>query len=808
MFKNYLTIALRQLGKQKFYSAIKIGGFSLGIATCLLITLYIRNELSYDKSYPDAGRIYRLIATYDNNGKIGKGTAFAAPFARTVKMTFPQIELSGRLMPFPLFWGAGSNEVMPEGRMDNTYEEGFTYADQSLLDMLQLPMVYGNRSKALAEPNTMVISRRKAEKYFPHQDPTGKLFYLNNDMKKPWKIGGVMENMPATTHLQYDFLLSLTGHELWNGEQNSWWNQNYNTYVKLQPGTDPVEMQTKLMTMWRKTLLPLWTASGMKDPEKLVKTIGVELQPIGTVHITSDIDDGGSHGDAKYVRLFGAVAGFILLLACINFINLSTARSAGRAKEVGLRKVVGSRRTGLIRQFLTESLVLSFFSFLLAIGLAWLLLPLFNKMAATSMIFPWREWWLLPVMTGAAIVVGVLAGIYPSVYLSSFKPVDVLKGQVSLGARHGGLRSALVVFQFATSIILIIATLVISRQMNFLLNRKLGFEKDQVVQIQGVGSLDKQMKTFRDELLKVPGVRNASLSDFLPVAGSKRNMGTVYNEGKDKEEVGVGTQFWNVDERYVPTMGIQLVQGRNFSDHLISDSTSVIVNETMVHKLGLKDPLGKRFGSGKWQMRIVGVMKDFNFESMRQEVGPLCLVIGNWANTMSVKVNAADMKGTIGRLEALWKSFSPHQEFRYVFMDESFGKMYADVQRTGMLFTSFSMLAVIIACLGLFAMATFMAEQRSKEIGIRKVLGATVSHLTALLSMNFVKLVLIAFVIASPVAWWGMHKWLQDFVYRTDISGWIFAVAGGMVLLIALATVSVQAMRTALANPVKSLRAD
>jgi len=306
----------------------------------------------------------------------------------------------------------------------------------------------------------------------------------------------------------------------------------------------------------------------------------------------------------------------------------------------------------------------------------------------------------------------------------------------------------------------------------------------------------------------VPGVRNVSLSDFLPIAGSKRNMGTVYNEGKDKEEQGVGAQFWNVDNRYIPTMGIELAQGRNFSDHLISDSTSVIVNETMVRKLGLKDPLGKRFGRGNWQLRIVGVMKDFNFESMRQEVGPLCLIIGNWANTMSVKVNAADVKGTLGRIEALWKSFSPHQEFRYAFMDESFSRMYADVQRTGMLFTSFSMLAVIIACLGLFAMSTFMAEQRSKEIGIRKVLGATVSHLTGLLSMNFVKLVLIAFVIASPVAWWGMHKWLQDFAYRTDITGWVFVIAGGMVILIAVATISVQAMRTALANPVKSLRAE
>jgi len=809
MLKNYLTIALRQLGKQKFYSSIKIGGFALGIATCLLITLYIRHELSYDKSYPDVARIYRVLADYDHdNGKTSHGAALAAPFARTVKEAFPQIELAGRLMPYPLFWGAGSNEVMPEGKTDNTYEEGFTYADQSVLDMLQLPMVYGDRAHALTEPYSVVITRRKAEKYFPHQNPIGKLIYLNNGKKYPWKINGVTEDMPATTHLQYDFLLSLAGHELWNGEQNSWNNQNYVTYVKLQPGADPQQMADKLKTLWRGQLLPLWTQNGMKDADKIVKTIGVTLQPISDIHLDADIDDGLNHGDIRFVRLFGAVAVFILLLACVNFINLSTARSAGRAREVGLRKVIGSRRTGLIRQFLLESFVLSFFSFLLAIALAWLLLPLFNKMADTTIRFPWGEWWLFPLMIGAAAVIGVLAGLYPSVYLSSFKPVDVLKGNISLGARHGGLRSGLVVFQFTTSIILIIATFVVHGQVNFLLNRKLGFDKDQVIQLQGVGSLDKQMRSFRNELLKLPGVKNASFSDFLPIADSKRNMGTVYNEGKDKEEKGVGAQFWNVDQRYIPTMGMQLVQGRNFSEDLLSDSGSVIVNETMVKKLGLKDPLGKRFGSGRWQMRIVGVVKDFNFESMKQEIGPLCLLIGTWANTLSIKVNAADMKTVIAQTGALWKTFSPHQDFRYVFMDESFARMYADVQRTGLLFTSFSVLAVVIACLGLFALSAFMAEQRSKEIGIRKVLGATVAQMASLLSLNFVKLVAIAFVIASPIAWWGMHKWLQDFVYRIDVGGWIFVAAGGLVVAIALLTISFQAIRTAMANPVKSLRAE
>jgi putative ABC transport system permease protein len=808
MFKNYFTIALRQLGKQKLYSAIKIGGFALGIATCLLITLYMRHELSYDKSYPDANRIYRVIANYDDNGKIIEGTAFAAPFAKTLKATFPQIEQSGRLMPFPLFWGAGSNEVMPEGKKDNIFEEGFTWADPSFLDMLHLPMVYGDRAHALTDPYTLILSRRKAEKFFPHQNPVGRLIIINNEVDKPWKIGGVMEDMPTTTHLQYDYFLSLTGHSLWEGEQDGWWNQNYDTYIKLQPGTDARQMETKLITMLRSTLLPLYNKNGVKDAQKQLNSISIKLQPIGDIHLYAGIDDAHTHGDIRFVRLFAAVAGFILLLACINFINLSTARSAGRAKEVGLRKVLGSRRIALIRQFLLESLVMSFFSFLLAIALAWLLLPLFNRMAATSLVFPWREWWLFPIMIGAAVVVGVLAGIYPSIYLSAFKPVHVLKGLVSTGARGGRLRSALVVFQFTTSIILIIATFVIRGQMNFLLSRKLGFDKEQVIQVQGVASLDKQIRTFRDELMTVKGVRSATLSDFLPVAGSKRNMGTVFNEGKEKEETGVGAQFWNVDQYYLPTMGIQLVAGRNFSKDLLSDSLSVIVNEAMVKKLGLKEPLGKRFGSGRWQHRIIGVIKDFNFETMKQEVGPLCLLIGGWANTISVKVNAADMAATLGRIGASWKSYSPHQEFRYVFMDESFARMYADVKRTGLLFSSFAVLAVIIACLGLFALSSFMAEQRSREIGIRKVLGATVGQMAGLLSVNFVKLVIIAFVIAAPIAWWGMHQWLQDFVYRIDISGWIFLASGTLVVTIALVTIGFQAMRAAMANPAKSLRAE
>ena len=811
MFKNYFKVALRQLKRQGFYSVVKIGGFALGIATCLLISLYIRSELSYDRDYAHGDRLYRVIQAYKrDDGTIGKGPAMPAPYAAAIKTELPGVELAGRIMPYSLFTGAGSNEVRPENKTQNTYEEGFTYADQSVLDMFGIPMVYGERAHALTEPGSIVISKRKADKYFPNQDPVGKVLYLNDDKEHPHKIGGVMQNPPVNSHLQYDFLISLAGHELWNGEQTTWLADNYDTYVLLRPGVDPVKAEPQLQKIFAKYSIPAFAQSGTKDPEAIIARCHFPLQPVKDIHLLSnDIRDSLSHGDMRFIWLFGAVGVFILLLACINFINLSTARSANRAKEVGLRKVVGSQRLGLIQQFLTESLVLSYFSFLLALMLAWLLLPLFNRMTATTLSFPWTEWWLLPMMLLAATIVGVLSGAYPAIYLSRFRPVDVLKGQVSRGSRHSGLRSVLVVFQFTTSMILIIATFVVYRQMQYIMNQDLGFNKDEVMLIQGTGTLDKQLSTFKTELKKLPGVKSVTVSDFLPVTGGKRNMNSFWKSGREKLDPRVAAQSWWVDPDYITTMGIKLIKGRMFSADIASDSSAIVISQLMASKLGFKDPLNQQIDyGGDFKMHIIGVVADFNYESIKDPIEPLVLHRGGWATVIAVKADTRDMAGLIRNVSTLWKSFSPQQEIRYTFMDESFARMYADVQRTQSIFTSLAVLAIVIACLGLFALSAFMAEQRRKEIGIRKVLGATVSQLTALLSKDFLRLVLVSIFIASPIAYWSMHKWLQDYVYRIEIGIGVFVLAAGLIVVIALMTISFQAIRAAVANPTNSLRSE
>ena len=809
MFRNYFKIALRQLRKQKMYSVIKIGGFALGIAACLLIALFIRHELSYDQHYPNSKAIYRLVGEFNENGKISRGTSVPAPMVKVLRSDYPEIQQAARLMPNTLFPGAGSNYIRREDQKENTYETGFTYADQELLNILGIPMVYGQRSDALSKPRSLVMSKKKAEKYFPGQNPVGKIIFLNDDKTKPFTVGGVMEDFPITSHLQFDFLLTLTDVELWPGEQTTWRASNYDCYIVLKEGTNIGEFEKKLTSSLLKNyVLPSMTDASEEEKKNVVQSAFLRLQPVFDIHLKSaGIDDGLSHGDIRFVWLFGAIAIFILLIACINFINLSTARSANRAKEVGLRKVIGSHKSSLIQQFLTESILFSVLSFLIALLLAMLLLPYFNLLSGKHLSIPWNEWWLMPIMIASALLIGIIAGFYPSFYLSSFKPINVLKGNLSRGTKNSVLRNGLVVFQFTTSIVLIVSTVVIYSQMQFILNTKVGFEKDQVVLVEGANTLGPNVKNFKSELLKLSQVKSVSVSDYLPVDGTKRNGNTFWNEGKIKVESGVDTQFWIVDDSYLETMGMKIISGRNFSFKMPSDSQAVIINRTMANRLNLKDPIGKRITNGKVFV-VVGVVEDFNFESMRSNIDPVCLKLGTSPSIVSIKVSSADMSNLLSSITSVWKKFAPSQPLRYSFLDDKFANMYADIRRMGRISTSFSILAIIIASLGLFALSAFMAEQRSKEIGVRKVLGASVSDLTSLLSKDFLKLVVIAMVIASPIAWWAMNKWLQDFVYRINISWWIFLFAGGSAVVIALLTVSFQAIKAALANPVKSLRSE
>jgi putative ABC transport system permease protein len=805
MYKNYFTIAWRNMSTQKMYTFIKIGGFALGLSTCIVIALFIRHELSYDNDYKDGNNIYRVYNQMEGPDP-GKWTAFPAPFAGMLKENFPEIELAARLIPYNWF-NAGSNLMREETQVENIYEEGFAYADPELLEILEIPMVYGNRKNALSEPHTIVISRKKAGKFFPGEDPTGKTIVLNDDQNQRYTIGGVMEDFQPTSHLQFDFFLTLKGKEFWEGEQGNWCCWNYNPYIKVRAGTDPAALEKKILSI-KKAYVEYLIKEKNQSLEEVKKYHTFRLQRVRDIHLYSEgIGDIIPHGDIRYIWMFGGIAIFILMLACINFVNLSTAKSANRAKEVGLRKVVGSYRSSLIQQFLSESILFSVVSFLLALTILWVGLPYFNQLSGKTITIPWTEWWFFPILIGAALLIGVIAGLYPSFYLSSFKPIDVLKGSIARGMRNSKVRSTMVVFQFTTSIILIIGTFVIYKQMNFMLTKKLGYDKEQVIMIHGANTLDKQQQTFKDELLKLADVEDVTITQYLPVKGTKRDQNQFWRDGKSQEEKGVGAQAWWVDEDYIRTMGMKLVSGRNFRKDLASDSSAVIINQSMAKQLGFKNPLGERIMNWR-SWHVIGVVEDFHFDDMKGKIGPLCFMRGNWGNIASVKITTSNMRDAIESITGVWNKFMPHQAIRYSFLDESYARMYDDVRRMGNIFASFAILAIIIACLGLFALSAFMVEQRNKEISIRLVLGASLQNIFHLLTDQFVKLVLISFVAAVPLSWYMMQTWLEDYEYRIEIGWEVFLISGILSVFIALLTVSYQSIRAALANPANSLRAE
>jgi putative ABC transport system permease protein len=813
MIKNYFKIAWRSLLKHKLYTSIKIGGFAIGIAACLLIGLLVKNEFSYDKSYSREGSVFRLVGSTEQNGKVMKGVAFPAPLAKVMKHDFPDVENAGRIMPSSLFYGAGSNQLRRVDQIENSYEEGFCFADQAVLDILNIPMVHGDRQHALTEPMSVVISKSKSEKYFPGTNPIGKLMYINDDAKRPLKVGAVMEDFPSTSHIKYDFLISLAGKSFWEGEQDNWGASNYTVYIQTKPNIDVNQFEKKLTSdVLKNYFVPTLIKEGVSktDIDKIVSSAHILLQRVTDIHLRSyDIQqDWQARGDIRFVWMFVIIAVFILLIACINFLNLSTAKSANRAKEVGLRKVIGSQRGALIAQFLIESILYSFLSFLVALVLIVAVLPFFNQAADRVLTVPWLEWWFIPSLSIMSIVVGVIAGLYPSFYLSAFKPIQVLKGNISSGSKNSFLRSTLVVFQFTASIILIIGTLIIYRQMNYISKTKIGFDKEQIVMIQGTSTLEKSTQTFKNELLKLSQVKSVSISDYLPVDGTTRNGNTFWQEGKQSESLGAVGQNWVVDEDYLNTLGMKLVSGRNFSKEMASDSQAVIINQAMAKEIGYKDPIGQLITNGWMHYTVIGIVQDFNYETMKQQVKPLILRYGESNGIISVKIKSDDTKQAIASIQNTWKSFKPHQPIRYSFLDENFSKMYADVERVSYLFTGFSILAIIVACLGLFALAAFMSEQRSKEMSIRKVLGASVSVLFSLLTKNFLKLIFISLLIATPIAWYLMRLWLQEFAYCVSISWDVFFIAGIIVLLIALATICSQAIKSAIANPIKSLRTE
>ncbi|MEE9372284.1 MAG: ABC transporter permease [Saprospiraceae bacterium] len=811
MIKNYIKVGLRNLQKNKIFSFINLTGLSIGIAACILISVYILHEISYDKHVPNGENIYRLTTLYNDDNFSGRSIHFSANTASTLDKDFDEIKISGRLMDNPLFYRAGSNEISFEGDPEQHHEERFTYADQSILDIFSIPMVYGKSSSALTAPKTIVISEKVSKKYFKDNNPMGKTMYLNGGMDDPFIISGVMEDFPSTSHLGYDFLITLTDVEFGEGEQTRWLQNNYYIYFAMSPKTDITSFEPilsdKLILGYMK---PALLAGGYTQGENIENSAKLMMQPIRDINLRSaDIPhQNSSRNDIKIIWIFGLIALFILVIACINFINLSTAKSASRAKEVGLRKVIGSSRQGLIIQFLSESIFITFIAFIAGVGLSEALIPFFRGMTGIQLEIPFSEPFFIIGLISTAVVIGVLAGLYPAFYLSGFRPINTLKGVLTSHNRSGSIRSGLVVFQFGISIVLIVCTFFINKQLNYILNTKIGFEKEQVIQLYGTNMLTDDVQTFKDVIKGMAGVKNATISDYLPLEGTKRNGNSFVNEGREKLDETVGAQSWVIDEDYLETLGMKLTQGRNFDVDKSSDNLTTIINEEMVERLNLEDPIGKNISRYGTLYEVIGVVENFNYTSLTEKVYPLCFFQGISPSIISVKINTDNIPRLLGSIEEQWNKFAPNLAFRYKFMDESYAKMYDNVSRIRSIFTTFALLAIFVACLGLFALSAYMAEQRYKEIGIRKVLGASVTEVVGLLSKDFIKLVIIALILAVPISWWLMDKWLANFVFRIDMDFSTFMIGGLIALLIAFVTISFQSIKAAVANPVESLRSE
>ncbi|NCU04945.1 MAG: FtsX-like permease family protein [Chitinophagaceae bacterium] len=808
MFTNYIKIAWRNLLKNKTFSLINIIGLASGLACFILIALYITDEISYDRYHEKANRIYRVHSDIRFGGTDMSLAVSSDPMGATLKKDYPQVEQFARI-----YASEGTKLFKKENEFIT--EEGVVYADSTLFDVFTFPALAGNLKTALNEPNTVVLTESTAKKYFGSASAAmGKMMECNDERARLYKVTAVINDIPRNSHFIYDMFLSMDNVDYGFG---NFLSHNFHTYIVLKEGTDYKEFEKNFTQVVDKYILPqakqFMQIESMKDFEKAGNRLGYSIMPITDIHLYSERRvELGVNGSIQYVYIFGAVALFILLIACINFMNLSTARSASRAKEVGIRKVLGTEKKSLIRQFLAESTLTSSIAMLLAIICAWLALGWFNDLAGkefhiTDLLKPQFLIFLLLL----PVAVGLLAGSYPAFFLSSFKPITVLKGKINTGFSKSSLRSSLVVFQFFTTILLITGTIVIYRQLNYIQTTKIGFNKEQVLIIDNPSMNGSTAGSFRTEIEKLSGVKASSFAGFLPVANSSRNDNTWSTEAVMTDKNGFNMQNWRIDHDYVPTLGMEIIKGRNFSKEFGSDSTGLIINESTAALIGLDDPIGKKLyrssdDGAPVAYTVIGVVKNFNYESLRKNVGPLCFQLGHNRWATALRVETKDMKNLLAQVETKFKAMAPGMPFTYSFLDDSFDRMYRDEQRVGKVAFSFSFLAILIACLGLFGLATYMAEQRTKEIGIRKVLGASVSGIVQMLSKDFVKLVFIACVFAIPLAWWAMNEWLQNFAYRVNISWWVFAAAAVLALIIAILTVSLQAVKAALTNPVKSLR--
>jgi putative ABC transport system permease protein len=806
MFRNYLKVALRNLWKSKGFTAINIIGLAAGLGVCLLIVLYVTDELSYDRFNVNADRIYRLDADIYFNSTQFTASISPKPLALTLAKECPQVVQMCRIN--------GENDILIKKGGDWIRDKHLTFADSTFFKVFSIPMVTGDPNTALNEPNSVVIDESAARRYFNSTDVIGKTLEMEN--KTLCKVTGVMKDFPRQSHFHLSFIRPIRDAN--HGDDDQWLSNNWHSFILVRPDVNRAFLQSRVNATVDKYVGRQLQQMLHASADDLAKSGGhfiYHLMPLEDIHLHSNKGyEMEPNGNISYIYIFSFIAILIMVIACVNFMNLSTARSANRAKEVGIRKVAGSTKAHLITQFLTESVLLSFFSLLLALGIALLLLPMFNQLAGKELhagsLFSVRFLSLLVILV---FLVGCLAGSYPAFYLSSFQPIMVLKGKIASGFKGSALRSILVVTQFVISIGLIVSTIVIYNQLNYIRNREVGFDRDQVLIIHNAYLAGDPIKTFRKELTQMTGVADATLSGDLPTQGSGYDQeGWFRTPDLDAKGAVVLTNLY-VDEHYVPTLGMKIVKGRNFSIDFPTDSTGILLNESAVQLLGWKDPIGHLFYRPGDSMKsvayhVVGVVKDFNFSSMHDKVGPLVINMGDNRGSMAVRLRSGNIVAAQNQIESKWKAMANGVPFSYTFMDDDFNQLYQSEKQTGQLFISFAVFAILIACLGLLGLVTYAAEQRTKEIGIRKVLGASVSGIVGLLSKDFALLIGIAAFIAFPLAWWAMYKWLQTFAYRTSIAWWIFLVAGFAALGIALLTVSIQTIRAAVANPVKSLRSE
>jgi putative ABC transport system permease protein len=785
MFKNYLKIAFRNIRKHKGYSAINIAGLAVGMACTLLILLWVQDELSFDRFHVNADRIFRVVQNINFSDHSTTWAITQGPLGPSLEKDIPEIETAVRTTRLTMRVRIG----------DKRFEETGIMADGSLFSVFTFPLVKGEAAAAFADPHVMVLSEDVARKFFPGEDPIGRTVQLFD--QTDFRVTGVIKNIPANSSLQFGIAVPfIYGREL-NYSVDNWGNSQFGTWVQLKKGVS------------RESVLPK-VSGHLKGKPTLEKDSRLDLQPLKAIHLRSRVEfEGLPQGDIASVRIFSLVAFFILLIACINFMNLTTARSANRAKEVGLRKVAGAHRSQLILQFFGESLLLTAVAVGLSLILVKGLLPPFNTLAAKTLSFGlFKNVGLLAGLAGLVFLTGIIAGSYPALFLSTFQPAKVLKGSAAAGSRGKGFRRVLVVFQFSLTILLLVCTAFVSRQLHFMRNYDLGYDKEHVVLAGMPGEIRNQFDAFKGELLRNPDIQGVAAGSNPPTNGYQSSNSLWDWEGRNSgQEILMRSAF--ADEDYFKVLGLEISQGRAFSrESDFSKSPAFVINEEAARIMAMKEPVGQllsglRIPKGP----IVGVVKDFYFMPLRGKIDPLILIYNpSQSRVLFVKIGGADIPRTIETIGKTWKNFAPNSEFRFRFLDEALDALYRAEERTGTIFRCFSALAVLISCLGLFGLASFMAEQRTREIGIRKVLGASISGLVGLFSKEFTKWVLTANLLAWPIAYFAVVKWLQGYAVRIKVGAGPFLSAAVLSTLIALLTVSYHSIRSARANPAEAIR--